>query len=458
MSLTPNAVASLILSLSIVLLPATLTGCGGDRYSCDNCEASTTDNPEESDAEDPSELLESTSLNLIESAKFTATELGNPATMEDFSNYTKIDLRFGTYSKASLIEFDEDNPQGNLMPISAGLWDDDIDILEWGDTKSDLADNKLRSYYELTSAGNTAGWTLVDDDNQHELRVYDNRIYEDWLGWTIKWEVFRAEDKGYPDIAGERLTILASTDEFAPPIISDEAALQSVLLWGQDTDFTDGTDAEKAGMFVIYKQFRPVDKEGNNVALDWVALVPEVANAEGSDFTFTPLSTDNSLDNFIAAHSSINFDARIKVNEKLYISFNIGGAGIGSGGADLWDSKTATFSVPVDYESVVASTGIYIRIYIPMASKAAYGLETYENPIFALITDGVNDGIHLGWLYERSGEIAEDLPQPHYAFNDVALSDMQAAFKQWRRETYCEDSDHRDDPNRDTICSTLTTP
>lgn len=447
----PLPIARLFLLFVIAITPVLLPGCGGDRYACDNCEGDGTSNPDDPDAEDPSTVLELTSLNFIESAEFTAVTTTDPTQLEEFSNYPTINLRFGKYANASLNDFDKDNPQGNLMPVSAERWDDDITTLDWGTATSDLANTRLRSYYEMTST--TSEWTLNDDNNVHELRLFDDKIYEIWLGWTIKWEFFEASDKNYPDIAGDGLEVLVD-DAFVPPILEDEIANLSVLLWGKDAEFTNISDDNKAEMYVIYKQFRPIDEEGNDVAVEWVALVPAQSDSEASEFRFAPLSTDNSLDNFIIAHTGAAADARIPVNDQLFISFNISGAGAGAAGANLWDNRTADIPVAaVDYTEVVSTNGSYIRIEIPIDQKVQYGLETYENPIFALIEDGVNDGMHLGWLYAVSGDIATDNPQPHYAFNDVALTDIKTAFRLWRRTTYCDDSDHNDDPGRDTICN-----
>jgi len=95
-----------------------------------------------------------------------------------------------------------------------------------------------------------------------------------------------------------------------------------------------------------------------------------------------------------------------------------------------------------------------------MEQKATYKLETYENPLIAFIenieSDGTdNIGAHLGWYYVPSGTLDEDKPQPHYAFNGPAVSDLKSAFDTWRRQQYCDDNDHNDDPGRTAVCSSI---
>jgi len=447
MRLIPASVACLLLPLVMAVVPVALTSCGGDRYSCDACQGGTSNNPDDTGAEDTTDLFAGGSINVIESAKFNVVST-EPTALDDFSNYTKINFQFGTYAKAALQDFDKDNEDGNLMPISAALWDDTVKALDWSTTvTSDLDNKKLRSYYTMNSAAGSE-WTLLNDNNQHKLRVFDTRIYEIWLGLTIKWEVFAAHKKGYPDIAGKDLTFLAEPNNFVPPILADVNTLQSILEWGKDASFTDVSDTNQAAMFVFYKQFRPIDAEGIDLNLTFVAVVPQVATNNADNFVFSPVGTELSLDEFVTKRTSQAHDARVKVNETLFVSFGLDGS------ADLWDSQLA--DAPAEIVNYTTSAdGSFIRINIPMADKVAYGLETYENPIFVLISDGVNDGVHLGWLYETSSKIEVDNPQPHYAFNDVAVTDMKAAFKKWRIKSYCDDSSHSDDPGRAKICATV---
>lgn len=460
MRLIPNAVASLLLPLFIVLLPATLTGCGGgDRYSCDSCGEGEENNPDETDSEDPAEILP---LSFIEAAKFSIVDAADPAALDDFDNFFDIDLRIGTISEAAETEYDDENDGSNIAGIGGERWNDSVQTLAWGETTSDLDDSKQRQYYQLTSDV----WTLNTDQNNHELRRYDDKVYDFWLGVTIKWEIYEAKDRqnssgvNYPSIAGKNMDEVLL--EFVPPILADPIALQSVQLWGENIPFSDTADAE-ARIFVVYKQFRPITLEGDPdtavVNAGFLAFVPAPANDNGTAFEFKPLSSTVEPDTFKTEFSGLTTTARFAINGRLYASFNISGTeGAGGNGVILWESRQTEFQTEfADYEQVDFTNGSYIRIIMTPEQKLYYGLETYENPLIAFIEDtegdAINYGAHLGWYYVPSATLDVDKPQPHYAFNGTAIADIQTAFSTWRREKYCEDNDHDQDAGRDAICS-----
>jgi hypothetical protein len=454
----PQSIASLFLLLVIVAMPAVLPGCGGDRYNCDDCGEGQQDNPDENDSEDPAEILP---LSFIEAAEFSVIDLTD---VDNFDNYSDIDYRINTITEATATEYDEDDTLANIAGISAERWDDQIETLSWGEAISDIDDGKQRQYYRLTDAG----WELKTGNNKHELRRYDDKVYDFWLDVTIKWEIYEAKDRvnsdnvSYPSIAGKNMDKILLDEAFKPPILNNEIVLQSSLLWGENVIFSDVTDAE-AKIFVVYKQFRPITLEGDtDTAVDtegFIAFVPAPANENGTAFVFQPVSSTTNPDQFILDRTGREDRDRFKINTRLYASFNPDGTpGTGGEGVILWGSQQTQFEDGVaDYEEVTTTNGSYIVINLAADQKIYYGLETYENPLIAFVeedeNEGINNGAHIGWYYKPSGTLDTDKPQPHYAFNGPAVSDLKNAFSAWRKLKYCEDNDHDVDPGKATVCA-----
>jgi hypothetical protein len=457
MRLTPASVASFFLLLVVTVALPTLSGCGGDRYTCDTCGAGKEKDPDESDAENLVDILP---LSFIEAAGFSVTDL---ADINNFDNYSDIDYRISTIAEASATEYDKENDLANIAGISAERWDDGVQTLAWGEAISDIDDGKQRQYYQLVGDE----WQLKTGNNNHELRRYKKKVYDFWLDVTIKWEIYEAKDRlnsdnvSYPSIAGKDMDKILLDGAFKPPIFDDEIALQSSKLWGEDVVFDDTTDAE-AKIFVVYKQFRPITLEGDvDTTVQFAAFVPAPANENGTAFVFQPLSSATNPTAFIVAKTGREDGDRFQINDKLYASFNASGSlGAGGEGVILWASRQAEIEDGfADYEEVAVTGGSYIVINLTADQKVDYGLETYENPLIAFIEEeengGVNNGAHLGWYYKPSDVLDVDKPQPHYAFNGPATADLKKAFNDWRRLKYCEDNDHDDDPGRAPICTGL---
>jgi len=467
MRLIPASVACLLLPLVLTVLPITMTGCGGDRYSCDDCNDSGGTDPDESGAEDPKDILP---LSFVEAADFSILKPNDVSAVEDFDNFYNINFRVNTITEASATEYDDKTPLANIAGISAERWDDSVAKLTWSTATSDLDDGKQRAYYLLTDNN----WKLNTTTNRHDLRRYKDNVYDFWLdnNITIKWEIFEAHDRvnsngeQYPSIAGKNIDELHNP-LFLPPVLSNSIALDSVYLWGKDKNFSDTTNAE-AKIVVVYKQFRPITLEGDtNAAVqtaNFVAFVPAPANEGATAFGFHPLSSTTIPELFIAERAGEDTAARFPIMEgKLYASFVINGvAGTGGNGVMLWSSRqTDTPDGTADFDITTVNNGSYIVIRMTPQQKIFYGLETYENPLVALIEDdengGANNGPHVGWYYVPSGTLDVDKPLPHYAFNGAAVSDIKTDFSAWRHEKYCDDNDHDQDPGFASICSGTTT-
>lgn len=452
----PQSIARLFLLLVIATMPAVLPGCGGDRYSCDNCGEGNENDPDETDAEDLAEILP---LSFVEAAAFT---VGDVQEVDDFDNYSRIDYRISTVTEASQVEYDEDATLANLAGISAERWNDQIETLAWGDAISDIDDGKQRDFYLLIDDA----WVLKTANNNHDLRRYKEKVYDFWLDNTvsIKWEIYEAKDRlnpdgvSYPSIAGKPMDDILRDTAFNPPVLSDPVALDSSILWGEDQVFDDTVGAE-AKIFVVYKQFRPITLQGDvDTTKQFVAFVPAPANQNGTAFEFQPVSSATDPTTFIVGHTGREDRDRFKITSKLYASFNPDGSlGDGGEGVILWSGvQPQTEEYLADYTEVSVTGGSYIVIKLTPEQKIHYGLETYENPLIAFIEDAENDapvGANVGWYYVPSGTLEEDEPQPHYAFNGPAISNLKSAFSSWRKLKYCEDLDHDDDPGRATICA-----
>jgi hypothetical protein len=459
MSRLPKSVASLFLLLIVVVTPSMLSSCGGDRYDCDNCGEGKEEDPDETDAEDLAEILP---LSFIEAADVT---VGDELDVDNFVNYSDVDYRISTVTEASATEYDEDNKPANLAGIGAERWNDDVETLAWEETPSDIDDGKQRDFYLLVDDA----WELKTTNNNHELRRYDEKVYDFWLDntITIKWEIYEAKDQlnndgvSFPSIAGKHMDDILIDPLFQPPIISNPVALRGAVLWGENQIFDDTTDAE-AKIFVVYKQYRPITVEGdvdNTRTETGVAFVPAPAINPGTAFEFQPLAAAVDSSTFITGHTGREDRDRFQINTKLYVSFNPDGSlGDGGEGVILWNSKQTEFEDDVaDYVEVTITDGSYIVINLTPEQKIRYGLETYENPLIAFIEDNENNegaynGSHLGWLYRPSDTLDVDKPQPHYAFNGPAVTNLKTAFSSWRKLQYCEDPDSNEDPTFATMC------